>query len=161
MILALLSLAGCPDLGDPPADAGLDGSVAVDASFDAAPIGLDATAELDAQGDGPLEDGAPDSAPDSPPPCPEKPVSVEMSYMRFVPNEVTVQVGCPVVWTNRDGTNAHEVTSGTPELPTDVFGSGDLRNGDTFSFTFETAGTFTYFCAIHPDLMRDATVIVQ
>ncbi|MBI2893379.1 MAG: hypothetical protein HYY06_07485 [Deltaproteobacteria bacterium] len=158
-MLALLALAGCPDLGDPPADAGSDARAA-DASLDAAAVGVDAAPDLDAQGDARSEDGSPDAMPDSPV-CPDEPVSVEMSYMRFVPGDVTVQVGCPVLWTNRDGTNAHDVTSGTPELPTDTFSSGDLRNGDTFTHTFETAGSFVYHCAIHPDVMRDATITVE
>ncbi len=159
MTIALLALAGCPDLGDPPADAGPDGRV-TDASLDSAPVGMDAAPDLDAQDDARLQDGPRDAMPDSPA-CPDEPVSVEMSYMRFVPSEVTVRVGCPVVWTNRDGTNAHEVTSGTPELPTDVFSSGDLRNGDAFMHVFETAGSFVYFCAVHPDVMRDASVTVE
>ncbi len=34
-----------------------------------------------------------------------------------------------------------------------------MRTGDTFATTFDTAGTFQYFCSIHPNDMQ-ATIIV-
>ena len=40
-----------------------------------------------------------------------------------------------------------------------LFDSDFLLTGDGFSYTFEQAGTFTYFCRVHP--FMKATVIVQ
>ncbi len=68
-------------------------------------------------------------------------------------NELRVKVGTTVTWTNDDD-QMHTVT--------DVaggFDSGFLNPGDTWSYTFETAGEFEYFCQPHP-WMR-AKVIVE
>ena len=54
--------------------------------------------------------------------------------------------GTTVTWVNKDG-DAHTVTAvGTKPL----FGSNPLDTGDSFSFTFNEPGTYSYFCKIHP-----------
>jgi plastocyanin len=63
-----------------------------------------------------------------------------------------VTVGTTVTWTNA-GERNHTATSDD-----DVFGSDRLGSGDTFSFTFEEAGTFPYRCELH-ESMR-ATIVV-
>ena len=70
----------------------------------------------------------------------------------FVPDTTTVPVGTRVTWTNDDQVK-HTVTA------TDATFSGLLPQGATFSRTFSTAGTFNYFCAIHPAMK--GTVVVQ
>src|SRR5262249_8526021 len=45
--------------------------------------------------------------------------------------------------------STHSATSGTPGNPDGLFDSGVLNSGSTFSFTFLTAGTFSYFCTPH------------
>jgi len=68
----------------------------------------------------------------------------------FVPYEVTINVGEQVTWSNGD-TAAHTVTSGSAvDGPSGVFDSSLFMAGTTFSHTFEEAGTFTYFCMVHP-----------
>ncbi len=71
----------------------------------------------------------------------------------FTPPELTVAVGTTVVWTNDDAI-AHTVTSGgsdgTTGTPDGTFDSGFLNAGDTFSYTFDQAGEFDYFCIPHP-----------
>ena len=84
---------------------------------------------------------------------------------------VTIQVGQTVRWRYvSDGVTNHTVTSGEGQSGADGdgvpdgaegFDSGNLNPGDTFEFTFETAGTWTYFCQVHPTDMFDATVIVE
>ena len=76
----------------------------------------------------------------------------------------SVPVGTTVVWTNRDFV-VHTVTSGTPDEPTagSLFDSGQhlsdwLKQGDSFSHTFDQMGTFPYFCAIHPFMVGVVTV---
>src|SRR3989339_2183551 len=59
----------------------------------------------------------------------------------FNPGNRTVSVGTTVTWTNKDGI-AHTVTSNTG-----AFGSGNMGNNATFSFTFSTAGSYPYHCA--------------
>ena len=69
-------------------------------------------------------------------------------------NELTVQVGTTVTWTNNDEGQMHTVTAADGS-----FDSGFLETGDTFSYTFEDAGEFEYLCTPHP-WMR-AKVIVE
>lgn len=78
---------------------------------------------------------------------------VTISNMAFNPNSITVTAGTQVTWTNQDSV-AHTVTSDTG-----AFDSGQLANNGTFSFTFATAGTFSYHCSNHPNMT--ATVTVQ
>ncbi len=68
------------------------------------------------------------------------------------PNEVNVEVGGEVTWSN-DDTAAHTVTSGTPSDSDSVgaiFDSSLLMAGSTFSQTFDEAGSVDYFCIVHP-----------
>ncbi|KFM15657.1 Plastocyanin protein [Marine Group I thaumarchaeote SCGC AAA799-D11] len=68
----------------------------------------------------------------------------------YLPYEATVAVGATVTWSN-DDTAAHTVTSGNVNAgPTGVFDSGLFMAGETFEFTFEEAGTYDYFCMVHP-----------
>lgn len=77
----------------------------------------------------------------------------------YIPSEVTTDVGSKVIWTN-DDTAGHTVTSGTLEGgPDGIFDSGLFMAGKTFSYKFEEAGKFPYFCIVHP--WMKGTVIVQ
>lgn len=61
----------------------------------------------------------------------------------FNPDTLTVKVGQKVTWTNNDS-YAHTVTSDNG-----TFNSGNLAAGQSFSFTFDKVGTFSYHCSIH------------
>ena len=65
----------------------------------------------------------------------------------FLPDSVTIQAGDTVMWTWKDG--GHSVTSGYPGQPSGMFDSGVRSAGFTFSFTFQNAGTFLYYCTPH------------
>jgi len=68
----------------------------------------------------------------------------------FLPYEVTVAVGATVTWSN-DDTAAHTVTSGTISDGVDgLFDSSIFMSGTTFEFTFDDAGSYDYFCMVHP-----------
>jgi len=69
---------------------------------------------------------------------------VAISAFAFGPGELRVPVGATVTWTNEDPV-PHTVTS-------DSFDTGILDPGSTSSATFDTAGSFDYFCAIHPEM---------
>ncbi len=71
-------------------------------------------------------------------------VGVTIDNFEFTPATITVTVGTKVSWTNRDDM-VHTVVAGDKS-----FRSEALDTGDAFSFTFEKAGTFDYFCSIHP-----------
>ena len=71
----------------------------------------------------------------------------------FVPAELSVAVGTAVTWTNTDSTS-HTSTSDAPG-----WNSGIVGAGRTFSFTFQTPGTFSYHCDVHPSMV--GTVVVR
>ena len=78
---------------------------------------------------------------------------VRIDNFTFGPAELTVPAGTTVTWVNRDDI-PHTVVS------TDkVFKSKVLDTDEKFSFTFTTAGTFPYFCSIHPKMT--GKVVVQ
>ena len=66
---------------------------------------------------------------------------------------ITIAVGTEVVWTNRDGAG-HTVSAREG-----VFDSGALGEGESFSFTFDGAGSYEFYCQIHPSMT--GTVVVQ
>lgn len=73
--------------------------------------------------------------------------TVEMKGFAFGPTKLTVKVGTTVTWKQMDDTK-HDVQ---PDSPTDAFkGSALLAQGQTYSFTFNKAGTYTYHCNPHP-----------
>lgn len=82
---------------------------------------------------------------------------VTMQDVSFQPQELNVQPGATITWTNEDDF-AHTVTAGTRANPSGLFDSGNVAAGDTFSFTFEEAGTYEYFCSLH-DGMRGVIVV--
>src|SRR5947209_17543648 len=70
----------------------------------------------------------------------------------FNPNPLTVAPGTQVTWKNTD-TFSHTVTTGKPSdnQSGTIFDSGGLiKPGGTFQFTFQNAGTYDYFCIVHP-----------
>ena len=79
--------------------------------------------------------------------------SVMIQNFAFTPATITVPQGTMVTWTNQDGT-AHTVTADSGNGPT----SGQLQQGQSYSFTFNESGTFTYHCSIHPQMA--GTVVV-
>jgi predicted lipoprotein with Yx(FWY)xxD motif/plastocyanin len=79
--------------------------------------------------------------------------AVTIANFAFDAPSVTIAVGSTVTWTNNDSV-AHTATADDGS-----FDSGNLDAGKTFSFTFTKAGTFTYHCAIHPNMT--GTIVVQ
>jgi len=77
----------------------------------------------------------------------------------FDPANAQVTPGTEVEWTN-DDTASHTVTSGNPNDNTTgtVFDSGLVKAGGDFKFTFADAGTFNYFCQVHPWMTGMVTV---
>ena len=68
----------------------------------------------------------------------------------FIPSTVTIDIGGEVTWENND-TAAHTITSGTPtEGPDGIFDSSLVMAGSSFSHVFAEAGSYDYFCMVHP-----------
>ena len=70
----------------------------------------------------------------------------------FMPSSVTIHPGDQVKWTWDSGglySPMHSSTSGTPGSPNGLWDSGILGQGAVFTHTFNTAGTFHYYCTVH------------
>lgn len=81
---------------------------------------------------------------------------VEIHHFAFTPEEISLVVGDRARWNNLDSM-LHSVTSQTGPgtlIPSGVFDSGLLEQGDTFEFTFTSPGTFHYFCLPHGSSMQ-------
>lgn len=81
------------------------------------------------------------------------PVAVAIDNFSFGPKTLKVAAGTTVKWTNTDDI-PHTVVS------TDgIFKSHALDTSESFSYTFEKAGTYEYFCSLHPKMT--GTVVVE
>lgn len=78
--------------------------------------------------------------------------AVSIAGFAFSPADLSVKVGDSVTWTNNDST-AHTATADDGS-----FDCGVIAGGQSFTFTFTTAGTFTYHCRIHPSMVAKLTV---
>jgi plastocyanin len=78
--------------------------------------------------------------------------AVEIKGFAFNPADTTVKVGQKVTWTNEDSAEHNVIADdGT-------FKSEDLEQGDTFEYTADKAGTFSYVCTSHPQMKATLTV---
>lgn len=78
---------------------------------------------------------------------------VEIEGFAYVPETVTIQEGGKVTWINRDS-EEHTAT-----LDDGGFDTGDLAEGKLKSQSFKDAGTYAYFCEIHPDMTGTVEVV--
>ena len=82
----------------------------------------------------------------------------ETSNACYLPQDITISTGDTVRWDNVD-TAAHTVTGGSPaDGPSGVFDSSLLMAGLDYSFTFNDAGNYDYFCMVHPWMVGSVTV---
>ena len=65
----------------------------------------------------------------------------------FMPSSVTIHPGDQVKWTW--GSSGHSTTSGSPGMPNGIWDSGVINSGSTFTHTFNSVGTFPYYCTVH------------
>lgn len=94
---------------------------------------------------------------------------VSIADKQFTPGKITVAVGDTVTWTvDKSIAEPHTVTSGksgdadkgsvfdSQKTDPDLAKLKDV--GGTFSYTFDKAGTYAYFCAIHPTMTGEVVV---
>jgi plastocyanin len=72
---------------------------------------------------------------------------VTIDNFTFSPPELTVAAGTTVKWINHDDI-PHSVVENKK-----AFRSKALDTDDSYSFTFASAGTFSYFCGLHPHMV--------
>jgi plastocyanin len=75
---------------------------------------------------------------------PAKTVAIDIDNFKFGIVSIDVAQGTIVTWTNRDDV-PHTVVSSTK-----LFKSPPLDTDEKFSYTFKDAGTFEYYCSLHP-----------
>ena len=77
---------------------------------------------------------------------------ITIDNFTFTPPELTVAVGTTVKWVNHDDI-PHSVVNKDK-----AFRSKALDTDDSFSYTFASAGTFDYFCGLHPHMVGKVIV---
>ena len=77
---------------------------------------------------------------------------ITIDNFTFTPKELTVAVGTTVKWLNHD-----DIPHTVVEKKT-TFRSKALDTDDSYSFTFTSAGTFDYFCGLHPHMVGKVIV---
>jgi plastocyanin len=78
--------------------------------------------------------------------------TVTIDNFVFGPQTITVPVGATVTWTNRDDIPHTSVSTDG------VFKSKVLDTDEKFSYTFTKAGTYSYYCTIHPKMTGKVVV---
>lgn len=78
---------------------------------------------------------------------------VTIQHFTFGPQVLTVKAGTKVTWVNKD-IEPHTVVSNDQK-----FQSEALDTDESFSVTFDTAGSYGYFCSIHPHMTGTVTVV--
>jgi nitrite reductase (NO-forming) len=80
-----------------------------------------------------------------------------LSEGAYDPNPVQVSAGGTVTWTNNDA-QPHTATSGEDATPDGIFDSSILAAHKSFSFTFDKAGEYPYYCMLHPNMVGTVSV---
>jgi plastocyanin len=84
---------------------------------------------------------------------PAKNVEIKIDNFSFAPGTLTVAVGTTVTWINHDDIPHTAVSTDG------VFKSKVMDTDEKFSYTFTNAGSYPYFCSIHPKMT--GTIAVQ
>ena len=77
----------------------------------------------------------------------------------FSPNPISITGGTLVIWNNSDSVS-HTVTSGRPSdtQTGSVFDSGLVKPGQSYQRIFQNAGTYDYFCVVHPWMVGQISI---
>ena len=76
---------------------------------------------------------------------------ISISNFAFNPEELTISIGTTLTWTNLD--------SAPHTIAFESFESETLNTNDQYSYTFTEAGTYNYYCSLHPSMQ--GTIIVE
>ena len=80
---------------------------------------------------------------------------IKISGFKFVDNEISINVGTSIIWTNND-TSMHTATSIDSK-----FDSGYLYENQTYEFKFLNAGIYTYRCSLHSGMIGKINVFAE
>jgi plastocyanin len=81
--------------------------------------------------------------------------TIHIDNFAFNPPTLRVSAGTKVTWVNRDDMIHTTVDAATPR----AFKSDPMDTDQSYSFVFAKAGTYHYFCSMHPQMM--GTIIVE
>ena len=79
---------------------------------------------------------------------------MNMQHFAYQMANIQVRAGTTVTWTNQDNV-PHSVT-----FKNGIKDSGLLSQGQSFSYTFNTPGTYQYYCTVHPYMVATVTVVL-
>lgn len=79
-------------------------------------------------------------------------MEIKIDNFSFEPQTVTIPVGATVTWVNRDDIPHTSVSTDG------VFKSKVIDTDGNFSYTFAKAGTYPYYCSIHPKMTGQVVV---
>jgi plastocyanin len=107
-------------------------------------------------GGGTMNEGSANGAPaESLSAAPEEvPNQIVIDNFKFQPRRLTVKAGTKVTWVNRDDVPHTATSTARPRS----FDSKTLDTDQRFSHVFKTAGTYKYFCAVHPHMTGEIVV---
>ncbi|HEY3365074.1 MAG TPA: plastocyanin/azurin family copper-binding protein [Symbiobacteriaceae bacterium] len=87
--------------------------------------------------------------------------AVELNNMKFNPATLEVTAGTAVTFTNKDNASDHSVYEGDPKKPEDAkFHSQDLKEGQSFTHTFDKPGTYQIYCKTDSHFLQGMTAKV-
>jgi plastocyanin len=86
---------------------------------------------------------------------PNSGTTVTIKNFAFGPASLTVNKGDTVTWTNEDSAE-HQIASDSGDAVS--FSGPAMPQGQSFSFKFDSTGTFPYHCVIHPSMKGMITV---
>ncbi len=92
------------------------------------------------------------SSPQTPLVAEQRQVTVEIRDFEYFPRDLTVAAGAEVTWFNRDA---------APHTATDKaagWDTGLLDKNESAPLTFDTPGSYSYFCTVHPSMKATLTV---
>ncbi len=78
---------------------------------------------------------------------------MNMQNFAYQVANIQVRAGTTVTWTNQDNV-PHSVT-----FKNGMKDSGLFYQGQSFSYTFNTPGTYQYYCSVHPYMVATVTVV--
>lgn len=81
--------------------------------------------------------------------------TITISNMAYSNPNLQVVMGTKVTWVNNDNM-IHTVTSDNSS-----FDSGDIAYNGSYSYTFNTAGTYAYHCKYHSSMTGVVVVVTQ
>jgi plastocyanin len=93
--------------------------------------------------------------------CQKKPTGTRgeneiwLEYKLFVPQQLVVKAGTTVTFTNKDNAN-HTATN-----LNGLFDSGKITSDNSWTYTFDKAGTYSFYCNYHSSNTEQGYIIVQ